>query len=92
MHMGPGGQDKDLIYQAHVGTTVLDALRCAPPSTGPPRVHQTQCSAAAMRRSVDGQLGREQDWVHPQALRAAPVRMFVYCKCRTSGRPASQRV
>ena len=25
----PGGEDKDLIFQAHTGTTVLDTLRCA---------------------------------------------------------------
>lgn len=57
--MGPGGQDKDLIYQAHTGTTVLDALRCVPLGTAPRHPpHSTPAavlcpSAASLHRPLE---------------------------------------
>lgn len=89
IRMGPGGQDKDLIYQAHTGTTVLDALRCAPLGVAPQHLHSTvdavlSISAASLHGPLGViQLGPVSCWLRHQASCAIHLRAFSACKCTT---------
>ena len=60
--MGPGGQDKDLIYQAHTGTTVLDALRCVPLGTAPRHLPYSVRIALPLSRECAQAAGVEHSW------------------------------